>query len=101
MLTVRTTNLFCILFAEVIAAGAATPDLFTSKDQFRLQDVAEAQISPGGSRIAYSIRKHDDPARSYTQMWIVDVASGQSRRLGSDRDRGSGPRWSPDGQWMA
>jgi dipeptidyl aminopeptidase/acylaminoacyl peptidase len=101
MPTVRITTRLSLLFIPVAAVCAAGPDLLTSKDQLRLQDVAEAQISPDGLHIAYSIRRHDDPTRSYTQMWMADVSSGQSRRLGSDRDRGSGPRWSPDGQWLA
>jgi dipeptidyl aminopeptidase/acylaminoacyl peptidase len=100
MLSVRTTKYLACWFVQAASLCAAAT-LFESKDQFRLQEVAEAQISPDGSRIAYSIRKHDDPARSYTQMWMADVTSGQSRRLGSDRDRGSGPRWSPDGRWLA
>ena len=31
----------------------------------------------------------------------MDVATGQSTRLGSEADRASGPRWSPDGKWIA
>ncbi len=97
----RITTRLSLLFIPLAVVCAAAPDLLTSKDQFKLQEVAEAQISPDGLHIAYSIRRHDDPARSFTQMWIADVSSGHSRRLGSDRDRGSGPRWSPDGQWLA
>ena len=101
MATVCNTKVLFLWFAPFMGLLAASPEPFTSKDQFRLQEVAEAQISPDGGRIAYSIRRHDDPGRAYTQMWMMDVATGKSRRLGSEGDRGSGPRWSPDGQWLA
>ena len=70
-------------------------------DLSALQSIAEVQISPDGSRIAYSVRHSDRPGRPYSQVFIMDVASGKSVRLGTDRDGASNPRWSPDGEQIA
>jgi dipeptidyl aminopeptidase/acylaminoacyl peptidase len=32
---------------------------------------------------------------------VWDVAAGSSKRVGGDKDTGTHPRWSPDGQWLA
>ena len=36
-----------------------------------------------------------------TQVWTVDVASGERRRLTREPDDLWYPRWSPDGRWLA
>ncbi len=72
-----------------------------STDLSSLKSIAEVQLSPDGSRIAYSVRNSDRPGRPYSQAWILDVASGKSVRLGTDREGASNPRWSPDGQQIA
>jgi dipeptidyl aminopeptidase/acylaminoacyl peptidase len=43
----------------------------------------------------------NEPGRPYSQLWIMDLASQKSTRLGGDKDRGSGPLWSPDGKSLA
>ena len=58
-------------------------------------------MSPDATRIAYSVRNSDRPGRPYTQVWIMDAASGKSIRLGSDKEAASSPRWSPDGRKIA
>jgi dipeptidyl aminopeptidase/acylaminoacyl peptidase len=95
---VRTT---LVALTAAATLWSVEPDRFVSSDQYRLSEVGEVRISPDGSRIAYSIQKHDAPGRPYSEMWLMDVSTAQSRRLGSDSDRGSGPRWSPDGRWIA
>ena len=58
-------------------------------------------MSPNATRIAYSVRNSDRPGRPYTQVWIMDAASGKSIRLGSDKEAASSPRWSADGRKIA
>jgi hypothetical protein len=50
--------------------------------------------SPDGTRLAY-VRA---PASNMDELYVRDLASGQETLLGS---RPLGPRWSPDGQWIA
>ena len=80
------------------APGADLPS-FVSADLYRLQSVGDVQLSPDGTRVAYTVQLADRPGRPYTQLWIADVASGRLTRIGSKE--GSTPRWSPDSQQLA
>ena len=87
---------------EARVARELTPGpAFESNDLYFLKSVGEVQLSPDGSHIAYSVRNTDRPGRPYSQVWIMDVASAKSIRLGSDKEAASGPRWSPDGKQIA
>jgi len=80
------------------APGADLPS-FVSADLYRLQSVGDVQLSPDGTRVAYTVQLADRPGRPYTQLWLADVASGRLTRIGSKE--GSTPRWSPDSQQLA
>ena len=71
-----------------------------SSDLSRLRSVSSAELSPDGHRIAYSVTMRDRPGRPYGQLWIMDLASQKSIRVGSEKDSGGGPLWSPDGKWL-
>jgi len=83
--------------------GGDDPDLLRLADVFDLEWASDPRISPDGSRVVYvrgSMDRMTDRRRS--ELWIVDVASGEHRPLtGGDADAGavdaSSPRWSPDG----
>ncbi len=72
-----------------------------SQDLYRLRSVSDVQFSPDDRHIAYSVSMNDRPGRPYTQIWIMDVASGKTVRLGGEKDSSSRPRWSPDGKMLA
>ena len=72
-----------------------------SADLYQLKSVGDVQVSPDAARVAYSVQYSDRPGRPYSQVWVLDVATRQTARLGSDRQGASGPRWSPDSQWIA
>jgi dipeptidyl aminopeptidase/acylaminoacyl peptidase len=79
------------------ASGAS----LDSSDLYRLKSIGDVQMSPDASRIAYSVQNNDRPGRPYSQVWIMDVATGTAVRLGSDKEGASGARWSHDGQQIA
>jgi dipeptidyl aminopeptidase/acylaminoacyl peptidase len=89
-----------VAIAGFVAALAAS-STFQSSDLYRLKSVGDVQMSPDGKRIAYSVQNNDRPGRPYSQVWILDVATGKAVRLGSDQEAASGPRWSRDGQQIA
>ena len=73
----------------------------SSGDLSRLRSVGSVELSPDGRRIAYTVTMRDRPGRPYGQLWIMDVATQNSVRVGSEKDSSGGPLWSPDGKWFA
>jgi dipeptidyl aminopeptidase/acylaminoacyl peptidase len=73
----------------------------TSSDLSRLRSVGSVELSPDGRRIVYSVILRDRPGRPYGQLWIMDIVTQKSVRVGGDKDSGGGPVWSPDGKWFA
>src|SRR5437762_1809415 len=63
---------------------------FQSSDLYRQKSVGDVQMSSDGKRIAYSVQNSDRPGRPYSQVWILDVATGKAVRLGSDTEGASG-----------
>jgi Tol biopolymer transport system component/imidazolonepropionase-like amidohydrolase len=53
--------------------------------------------SPDGSKLAYSSDKDSE----HLQLWIRDIASGQSRRVTDLTTQPQGAAWSPDGTRIA
>jgi dipeptidyl aminopeptidase/acylaminoacyl peptidase len=102
MRAIRTPPLLVAALVLGLTLGvAAQPAGLSSADLYRLRSVADVHVSPDATRVAYSIVSQDRPGRPYSQVWILDVASGRSTRLGSDAEPASNPRWSPDGRWIA
>jgi Tol biopolymer transport system component len=48
--------------------------------------------SPDGRRLAFSALAH---------LYLMDLPSGQPKRVTNDQNREFQPTWSPDGQWLA
>ncbi|HKV62090.1 MAG TPA: S9 family peptidase [Candidatus Acidoferrum sp.] len=91
---------FCAL-ALLISAPFIRAQGLSSGDLSRLRSVGSVELSPDGLRIAYSVTMRDRPGRPWGQLWIMDVATQKSVRVGGEKDSGGGPLWSPDGKWLA
>ncbi|MEJ2541603.1 MAG: S9 family peptidase, partial [Gemmatimonadota bacterium] len=63
--------------------------------------VTSFRWSPDGTRVAY-VRQADASllASLDTDIWLLDVASGESRGLVTAEGPDDDPRWSPDGAWI-
>jgi dipeptidyl aminopeptidase/acylaminoacyl peptidase len=91
---------FGLLSLFVLVTLASAQGL-VSGDLSRYRSVGAVVLSPDGHRLAYSIVMRDTPGRPYGQLWIMDLATQKSVRLGGEKDRSGGPVWSPDGKWLA
>jgi dipeptidyl aminopeptidase/acylaminoacyl peptidase len=73
----------------------------TFDDMIAMHRVAEAELSPDGKWVAYTVATPDmDANRNATNLWMAPVAGGdaiQLTRTGKD----SSPKWSPDGKTIA
>lgn len=83
-------------------AAAKTRRKLTIDDYFRLGEVGDPQISPDGAWIAYAVKTRDlEKDKTYTRIWMVPSAGGESIPMSAEKQTSSRPRWSPDGQYLA
>src|SRR6266853_27050 len=82
-------------------SAAANPQGLVSSDLSRLRSVGGVAASPDGKRVAYTVVMRDRPGRPYDQLWIMDLSTQKSVRVGGEQDSGGGGVWSPDGKWIA
>ena len=71
--------------------------VFRSADLYKLRSAGSVSLSPDGSRLAYTVTRNDGPGRPYSELWVMMLGNGQSRKFG----KGGEAAWSPDGQWIA
>ena len=80
---------------------AADKRAITEMDLFKFVWIADPQISPDGSRVAFVRVWVNQKADRYdTALWIVPTSGGPSRQITAGPRDGS-PRWSPDGKTLA
>ena len=94
---VSITLLCLLLFAPISNSPAADTRPITEEDLFRFVWIADPQISPDGSRVAFvQVRVNEKKEGYESAIWTVSTRGEAPRHLtGGPRD--SGPRWSPDG----
>jgi len=92
----------CLSCAALLTAIAtpACAQLLASSDLSRLRSIGGVALSPDNHYIAYTITMRDLPGRPYGQLWVMDLSTEKSVRLGGDKPAG-GPLWSGDSKWIA
>ena len=88
------------LGCAALLVGTVYAQVLTSSDLSRLRSVGSVALSPDGRYIAYAIMMRDLPGRPYDQLWVMELNTGKSVRLGGDKAAG-GPLWSSDSKWIA
>jgi dipeptidyl aminopeptidase/acylaminoacyl peptidase len=86
----------------VAQAGASPAAPLTATEMMKLRRLADPQISPDGTLVAYGHTDVDlDGGTRNSDVWIVPVAGGEPRRLTSHPKSDTAPRFSPDGKRVA
>jgi dipeptidyl aminopeptidase/acylaminoacyl peptidase len=85
----------------VVTVRSSGAQGLASADLSRLRSVGSVAVSPDGHRVAYTIVMRDRPGRPYGQLWIMDLATQKSARVGGEKDSAGSPLWSPDGRLLA
>ena len=98
MRTALPLMIFAAMALPVLAGGKA----MTIDDLLAVKAVSDPQISPDGTLVAYVVSEIDREAnKSNSDVWLVPVAGGESKRLTYSPGADSHPRWSPDGKTIA
>ncbi|HVR38347.1 MAG TPA: S9 family peptidase [Thermoanaerobaculia bacterium] len=92
-----------LLFALfAIAAHAAPKRFITETDLLRFKWIADPQLSPDGTRVAYVVVSVNEKGEGYeTAIWLAPATPNATPRLVTRGPRDSSPRWSPDGKTIA
>ena len=89
-----------ITLVFIVSPASAQKRNITEKDLFNFVWVADPQISPDGSRVAFVRVTVNEKKDGYdTSIWTVDTGNGETHQLTSGT-RDSSPRWSPDGKYL-
>src|SRR4030095_9256718 len=84
----------------LLGSVAAQKRAITEKDLFNFNWVADARLSPDGSRVAFVRVTVNEKKDGYnTSIWTVSPATGETHQLSSGI-HDSSPRWSPDGKYL-
>jgi dipeptidyl aminopeptidase/acylaminoacyl peptidase len=100
----RMLFVLCLLAAALVAAvprANAQADRLQPADYQKLRAVGQVKFSPDGRLLAYTITRFDRPGRAWSQVWVMDLATKKSVRMGGENEGSGGPVWSPDGKWIA
>jgi len=95
------TRIFWCLLSLLAIVRTCPAQGLRSGDISGLRSVGGVEISPDGHRVAYTIVMRDRPRRPYSQLWIMDLSTQKSVRVGGEKDAAGSPLWSPDGKWLA
>jgi dipeptidyl aminopeptidase/acylaminoacyl peptidase len=81
------------------AAGADKKRPMVIDDLFRFKRVADPQVSPDGTLIAYTLTTVDLAGnKSSSSIWLASTLPDKPRQLTNTTKKDGHPRWSPDGK---
>ncbi len=76
--------------------------MLTVDDYVRIKDVEDAQISPEGKWVAYTVETHKlKEDKNEKRIWMISTSGGDAIPLTAEGVSSSHPRWSPDGKYLA
>lgn len=92
-----------ILFGFLLAAAPAFGGAgLTVEEVMKDRSASQVQVSPDGSKVAFVVSSPDYKLDVYRRnIFLADVAGGQTSQLTNGRRSDSSPRWSPDGKQIA
>ncbi len=73
-----------------------------AEDLYKLVVVSDVRIAPDGKHVVYALQRVDEKTeKKYSNIWMVEVASGEARQFTYGDQSDLQPRWSPDGSQIA
>ena len=99
----KRTVIGLVVLAGAVAAGQQrlTPALSLDRRTIGDRSAGDLAFSPDGSRVIYTVAEPAKGTARARAIWMLDVASGQSRPLTFSGKSDAAPRWAPDGTSIA
>ena len=97
----RVIVVLSLLTALSFTALAQQVDRLTPELLWQLRRVSGPVLSPNGELVVFGVSDYDVAANSgASDLYIVDVAGGEPRRLTTADGSEFNARWRPDGEWV-
>ncbi len=91
-----------ILSMQLISSSQVTKRSLRPGDIYRQQSTGDAQISPDGKWITYTLTTIDSAKdKRNTDIWMMSWDGTENIQLTNSPDGESSPRWSPDGKYIS
>jgi dipeptidyl aminopeptidase/acylaminoacyl peptidase len=79
-----------------------TPGLKFDVPPFSLEGGDDYEISPDGKEVAYAADLDEDQALSTNwEIYSVPIEGGEAKKISTSPGADAGPKYSPDGKWIA
>ncbi len=97
----RIVPLLLLLASPALADEPVRDHDITIDDYFTVDYAESPAFSPDGRSVAFVVQRWDlELDRRNPDLWLVDVATGEPRRLTFSEAGEAAPAWSPDGRWI-
>lgn len=92
--------IFSVCF--LLISPAQTKRAITFDDLINFGRVTDPQISPDGKTVAFVVTRYfKEENTSTSNIFLIDIASGELRQLTNAENKNENPRWFPDGKSIA
>ena len=93
---------FIILVLPLMATSQTEKRSLRPGDLYRLQTTGDAQISPDGKWVTYTLTTIDSAKdKRNTDIWMMSWDGTEKVQLTNSPDGESSPRWSPDSKYVS
>ncbi|HMB80530.1 MAG TPA: hypothetical protein VKI43_10715, partial [Vicinamibacterales bacterium] len=93
--------LVLMALAGAVLAAQPQPPALTPAQTLERRSIGELELSPDGTRLAFTVTEPVKGAARQRNIWLLDVASARIRQLTFSAKSDSSPRWAPDGRSIA
>jgi Tol biopolymer transport system component len=88
------------LFTSFTTAADKRP--MTANDLWKIQRVGAPSVAPDGIWCVVEVTSYDvDKDDSSSNLWLLKTDGKEQKQLTATNGKNSGPKWSPDGKWIA